>query len=205
MRGHGEIFSVKNLHNLYSSLVQPSMGMAIKAMIARYSCMSSSLCHWIWLVSILQIPILVRIYVSRVLFSVPTGYFCRPIIPYADNSQDWQICTFSIFDHKYFFLYSKYFNFVPPGSCIFNDMWRTKNLIFLLSRSKFCPSLPIIEPDSHIGRKWTRLLSRSWRSTKHVHRTAKYRRRMHDIVMCGLSEHTRAPTSGEDAPWPLAI
>ena len=24
-------------------------------------------------------------------------------------------------------------------------------------------------------------------------------------VMCGLSEHTRAPTSGEDAPWPLAI
>ena len=52
MRGHGEIFSVKDLRNLYSSLVQPSMGMAIKAMIARYSCMSSSLCHWIWLVSI---------------------------------------------------------------------------------------------------------------------------------------------------------
>ena len=104
MRGHGEIFSVKDLRNLYSSFVQPCMGMAIKAMIARYSCMSSSLCHWIWLVSILQIPILVRIYVSRVLFSVPAGYFRRPIIPYADNSQDWQICTFSIFDHKYFFV-----------------------------------------------------------------------------------------------------
>ena len=121
MRRHGEIFSVKDLRNLYSSLVQLSMGMAIKAMIARYSCMSLSLCHWIWLVSILQIPILVRIYVSRVLFSVPAGYVRCPIIPYADNCQDWQFCTFSIFDHK-FFLYSKYFNFVPPGSCIFNDM-----------------------------------------------------------------------------------
>ena len=49
--GHGEIFSVKCLRNLYSHLVQLSMGMAIKATTARYTCMSLSLCLWIWLVS----------------------------------------------------------------------------------------------------------------------------------------------------------
>ena len=35
MRGHGEIFPVKCLRNLGLRLVQPSMGMAIEAKIAR--------------------------------------------------------------------------------------------------------------------------------------------------------------------------
>ena len=169
MRGHGEISSVKCLRNLYSRLVQPSMGMAIEAKIPRYSCMSSSLCHWIWLVSILKIPILVRIHVSRVLFSVPAGDFRRPMLTTVKTGKfaHFQFLTTNIF------LYSKFFNFVPPGSYIFNDMWRPKGLIFLLSRSKFCPNLPKIEPDSHIGRKLTRPLRWSWRSTQHVHHTLK--------------------------------
>ena len=110
-----KFLSVKCLRNLYSRLVQPSMGMAIEAKIARYSCMSSSLCHWIWLVSIPKIPILVRIHVSRVLFSVTAGHFRCPMLTIVKTGKftHFQFLTTSIL------LYSKFFNFVPPGSCIF--------------------------------------------------------------------------------------
>ena len=131
MQGHGKFFSVKYHRNLHSRLVQRSMAMAIEATIARFSYMNSSLCHRIWLVRILEISLLVRIHVSRVLFSVPAGHFRRLIMPYTDNSQDLQIYTFSIFDHKYIFTYCNVFNFVQPGSCICYDMWRAEVLIFL--------------------------------------------------------------------------
>ena len=139
MCGYGEIFSAKRLCSLYSHLVQPSMGMVIEAMIAHYSCMSSSLCHQIWLVSILKILILVCMYVSRVLFSFPMGDFCCLIMPYADKSQDGEIYTSSNFDHN--FLLVQY--------------------IFKLSAAGFlnvCPSLPRFEQDSQFEWKWTPLL-----------------------------------------------
>ena len=79
--------------------------------------------------SVLNIPIPIWVHVLRVLFSFPTVNFRRPIFVYADNSQDWQICTFSIFDHKYF-LYGGAFNFVPPGLCILNDLRWPEGLIF---------------------------------------------------------------------------
>jgi hypothetical protein len=115
MHRHGKIFSVICLHNLCLCLVQPPLGMATEAKIARYSCTISSLCHCIWLVNNLKIPILVCIHVSRVFVFVPAGYFRRPILAVVKTGKfaHFQFLTTNIF------LCSNVFNFVPPGSCTF--------------------------------------------------------------------------------------
>ena len=92
--------------------------MAVEATIARQSYASSSLCHWICLVSILKISLLVRILVSRVLFSVPTGDFRRLLVTIVETS------TFTLFQFltTNIPLYSAFVNFVPPGLCTDDDM-----------------------------------------------------------------------------------
>ena len=62
------------------------MGMVIKSRIARHSCISSSLCHWIWLVSVLNIPIPTRVHVSTVLFCFLSDDFRCSIIDGAANT-----------------------------------------------------------------------------------------------------------------------